>query len=161
MLSVSDRLEVSEISDNFLVKRGLFFTKKEYYRNHIKIVDNDNLAWLRKYMYESFGEAIEPLFMTNTGNLFVYFEEREQIGLFYVQDNCIEPLYDLSKGNVEHFMYLFVHEGSIRPLFNKDMFRFELGYDEILYLPFYLADKKSNYHPVKIDVAYELYRQGF
>lgn len=161
MFSLSSELKVPDLSDNFLVRNGIFFTKKEYFRNHIKIIDNKNLVWLRKYLLEMLGEKVEPFIMTNRGNLIVYFEERDQIGYYHIQENFADIVFDLRNNDIDWVLDVYLVKKALQPLFDKDLFRFNIEYNEIFVLPFYAEDTKYNYKPVKVDVAYELYRQGF
>lgn len=161
MFSVSSVLKVPDLSDNFLVRNGIFFTKKEYFRNHIKIIDNKNLLWLREYLKEVTGECVDPFMMTNKGDLLVYLGDRNLIAFYYADLKSIDWICNYDEYTLGWLMDNFLTEKSLRPLFNKQFFRFDIEYSEILVLPAYEEDTKYNYKTVNVEVAYELYRQGF
>lgn len=160
MLEKTNLSSLKDVSNNLLVKMNPKINKSNYQMNHIKILDEDLIRFVKSYVFKKTNLNVEPFMMTNIGDVFFYHAETESVYLYYSRLNELNKIFSIKEIDNSWFYDVFLKDSDVqKQVFNTELFHITLQEDEILLCPVFLKEIPENYKVIKTEMAFHLFSE--
>lgn len=154
----SDLSNLRDVSDNLIYKYDTNYKYSNYQMNHIKILTGSLQFSVQRHIEEYLKIFVEPILMTNIGDVLFYYPSTKSFYLYYSRLNEVDLIFSLNEVGFNWFIDSFLEDEEIQnKVFNDELFDKKLEEDEILYCPPFLKEESINYKPMKIEMAFDIF----